>query len=297
MVCHAGCQLYELRSIPCFIQSIDDDLKRTREKRAASGSSSKAHSFCMFIANFGGLMAVPTDLLYCLVYPNIYFTTVPHEDRHHFNVQGGPPRLCTRACICCTLLQHANLSEAHRQKYHRSHLVISQGVQYSHLLPEITMLHNHRVPLVDLHMGEPFPLVPVGDFQLEDNIFPRILGDSLLYSSDDLTKLCRMRFQVTTHHTEQTSAVEPKEEKSQSSHGSGEMPSSTSKNGEPSKSRGKSPQAPSSKTTTDSPNRKSSHHNKHSPPLKECHGSRDKDSHSSKHWDKFCSESSKSLQK
>ena len=31
VVCHAGCQLYELRYIPCFTQSIDDNLKRTRE--------------------------------------------------------------------------------------------------------------------------------------------------------------------------------------------------------------------------------------------------------------------------
>ena len=31
VVCHAGCQLYELRSISCFMQSIADDLKRTRE--------------------------------------------------------------------------------------------------------------------------------------------------------------------------------------------------------------------------------------------------------------------------
>ena len=31
VVCHAGCQLYKPRSIPCFTQSIDDDLKRTRE--------------------------------------------------------------------------------------------------------------------------------------------------------------------------------------------------------------------------------------------------------------------------
>ena len=57
VVCHAGCQLYELRSIPCFIQSIDDDLKRTREKLAASGHSGKVHS----------LMAVPTYLPYCLM--------------------------------------------------------------------------------------------------------------------------------------------------------------------------------------------------------------------------------------
>ena len=204
-------------------------------------------------------MAVPTDPPYCLVYHNIYSTTVPNKDRHHFNVQGGPVGLRTCACICCTLLQHADLSEAHRWKYHRSCLVITWGVQYRCLLPKITMLHNHWVPLIDLHMGDPFPLVLVGDFQLEDTIFPRMPGDSLLYNSEDLAKLCRLRFQVMTHQTEQTSTIECKEEKSQSSHGPEEIPSSTSKNGEPSKSRGKSPQAPSPKMTTDSPNRKSSH--------------------------------------
>ena len=43
---------------------------------------------------------------------------------------------------------------------------------------------------------------------------------------------------------EQTSTIEHKEEKSQFSCGSGEMPSSTSKNRGPPKSRGKSPQTP-----------------------------------------------------
>ena len=183
-------------------------------------------------------MAVPTDLPYCLMYPNIYSTTVPNEDRHHFNIQGGPTGLRTHACICHTLLWHADLSEAHRLKYHGSHLVITQGVQYSCLLPKITMLRNHQAPLVDLHIGDPFPLVPVGDFQLEDTIFPGTPGDSLLYNSEDLTKLRRLRFQVATHRMEQTPTIECKEEKSQSSCGPGEMPSSTSKNGEPSTSRG-----------------------------------------------------------
>ena len=93
---------------------------------------------------------------------------------------------------------------------------------------------------------------------------------------------------------EQTSAIECKEEKSQSSCSPGEMPSSTSKNGESSKSRGKSLQAPSLKMTTNSPNRKTLHCNKCSPPSKEHHGSHDKDSHSSKHQDKFCSKGGKS---
>ena len=96
---------------------------------------------------------------------------------------------------------------------------------------------------------------------------------------------------------EQTSTVDHKEEKSQSSHGPGEMPSSTSKNGEPSKSRGKFPRAPSPKTTTDSLNRKSSCCNKHSPPSNEHHGSCNKDSHSSKHQDKFHCKDDKSPQK
>ena len=112
--------------------------------------------------------------------------------------------------------------------------------------------------------------------------------DSLLYNSDDVTKLRRMRFQVTMHWTEELPTTESKGKKPQSSHTSGEVPSSTSKDGEPSKSRGKSPWAPSPKTSTDSPSRKSSCHNKCSPPSKECHGTHDKDCHgsSSNHHDK-----------
>ena len=136
------------------------------------------------------------------------------------------------------------------------------------------MPHNHWVPLVDLSTGEPFPLVPVGDFQLEDNIFPETLGDSLLYTSEELMKLQKMKFQVTTHCPAQTLVVRHEDETSQLSRSSGEAPSSTSKNGDLPKA-------------TSSLDRKSLCH-KCSPPLKECPGSCDKDSHSSssKHWDK-----------
>ena len=185
----AGCQLYEQKAIPWFIKSIEDDLKKARSKQAAGKNQGEAHSFSMLVSNFGSLMAVPTDPPYCLMYPNIYSNKVPPEDKNHFNVEGGPPRLCTCTCICHTLLQHADLSEAHRQKYHGSCLVIPWGAQYSHLLPEITMPHNHWVLLIDLHSGEPFPMVPVGDFQLVDKIFSGMPGDSLLFNSDDLAKL------------------------------------------------------------------------------------------------------------
>ena len=121
----------------------------------------------MFVVNFGGIMALPTDPPYCLMYPNIYSSTIPEKDRHHFNVRGSPPRVCTRMCIRHALLQHADTSADHRQQHHGSHLVIPQGAQYDHLLPKIMMPCNHWPPLVDLSTGEPFPLVPVRDFQLE----------------------------------------------------------------------------------------------------------------------------------
>ena len=161
----------------------------------------------MFVVNFGGVMALPTDLPYFFVYPNIYSSTVPEKNRHHFNIGGIPPGVHTHVCICCTLLQHADTSADHRQQHYGSCLVIPRGAQYDHLLPKIMMPHNHWALLVDLTMGEPFPLVPVGDFQLEDNIFPGTPGDSLLYTSEELTKLQKMRFQVAMHHPAQTLAV------------------------------------------------------------------------------------------
>ena len=230
-------------------------------------------------------MAVLTDLPYCLMYPNIYSTTVPHEDRHYFNVKSSPPRLHTHACICHALLQHADLSEAHTWKYHGSCLVIPRGAQYSCLLPKITMPHNHWVLLLDLHMGEPFPLVLVGDFQLEDNIFPRMPGDSLLYNSDNLAKLHRMRFQVTTHWTEQTSTGEQKEEKSQSSCRDAQFNKQEWRTFQIQREVSSGPLTKDnhrlSKQVVLMPQQALPTH----PPSKEHHGSCDKDSHSSKHWD------------
>ena len=149
--------------------------------------------------------------------------------------------------------------------------MIPRGAQYDHLLPKIVMLHNHQALLVDLSMGEPFPLVPVGDFQLEDNIFPRTPGNSLLYTSKELMRLQRMRYQVTTHCPAQALVIHHEDETSQPSCSSGEAPSSTNNNGDP-------PQA------TGSPGRKSSH-DKCSLPLKEHHGSLNKGSLSSSSWD------------
>ena len=146
-------------------------------------------SYSMLVANFGHLMAVPTDPPYCLVYPNTYSDEVALENQNHFNAMGCLPGLCTSSCICHALLQHVDLTKAYRQKYNRSHLIFPRAAQYKTLLPEITMPHNHQGPLIDLHSEKPFPMVPVGDFNLKDKIFPGMPGDSLLFNGDELMKL------------------------------------------------------------------------------------------------------------
>ena len=110
VVCCTSCQLYEQKAIPFFIKSIEVNLKKARLKQAAGKDPGEAHSFSMFIGNFSGLMVVPTDPPYCLMYPNIYSNEVPPKDKNHFNIMGGPPRLHTYTCICHALLQHADLS-------------------------------------------------------------------------------------------------------------------------------------------------------------------------------------------
>ena len=71
VVCHASFQLYKQKAIPWFIKYIEDDLKKARLKWAAGKDPGEVCSFSMFISNFGGLMAVPTDPPYYLVYPSI----------------------------------------------------------------------------------------------------------------------------------------------------------------------------------------------------------------------------------
>ena len=80
VVCHTGWQLYKQKAIPWFIKSTEDYLEKARLKWKAGKSSGVACFFSMFVTNFCGLMVVPIEPLYCLVYPNIYATSVPPEE-------------------------------------------------------------------------------------------------------------------------------------------------------------------------------------------------------------------------
>ena len=177
------CCLYMQNGILPFMESIEADLQKVQDRCAENKDPGGACLYSLLIANYGGIMAVPTDPSYCLVYPTMYNTGV--EDQNHFNTAASLSGLHTCSCICCALLQHADM-EPVCQRTDSSCLIIPHDAQYRTLFPEITVPCNHWGPLIDHNTGEPYPIVTAGDFCLMDPIFPGSPGDSILFKEDDL---------------------------------------------------------------------------------------------------------------
>ena len=142
-------------------------------------------------------MAIPTDPLYCLVYPTVYNDDT--ENQNHFNTAASPSGMHTHACMCCALLQHADKDPVCQRTYEGSCLIIPHGAQYRTLFPEIVVPHSHRELLINHNTGEPYPMVAIGDFCLMDPIFPGSPGYSLLFKEDDLNRLKRKGFHISTY--------------------------------------------------------------------------------------------------
>ena len=169
------------------------------------------HSYSLLIANYGGVMAVPTDSPYFLVYLTMYNTGM--EDQNHFNTASSPSGLCTCSCICCTLCQQTDMEPVCQRTYEGSHLIIPHGAQYRTPFPEITAPHSYQSPLIDHNTQEPYPMVATGDFCLMDPIFPDSPGDSLLFKEDDLAQLKRKGFCIPNYKEEKLQSTVHKEEK------------------------------------------------------------------------------------
>ena len=167
-----------------FVKSIEVDLKKVRDRHAQNKDPGGVHSYSLLIANHGGIMAVPTDLPYCLVYPTMYNDDT--EDLNHFNTAASPSGLHTHSCICHTLLQHMDIDPVCQRTYKGCHLIIPHSTQYRTLFLQIIMPHNHWEPLIDHNTWEPYPMVAAGDFCLVDPIFPGSSGDSLLVKEDNV---------------------------------------------------------------------------------------------------------------
>ena len=122
-----GCHLYMQDRILPFMESIKADLQKVWDRCIQNKDPGRVHLYSLLIANHGGVMAVPTDPLYCLVYPTVYNTGT--EDQNHFNTAASLSGLHTHCCICCTLLQHADMEPVHWRTYEGSCLIIPHGAQ------------------------------------------------------------------------------------------------------------------------------------------------------------------------
>ena len=129
---------------------------------------------------------------------NTYLSTVPLKEQTSFNTVGSPLGLHLGKCMCRALLQVANLSKERKWQYGGSCLIILHGAQFSNRFPTIFEPHNHS-PLLKDAEGVPYPMEAVGDFTLEDKIFPGILGDTLLFDSPKLVRLQQKNYNIPRH--------------------------------------------------------------------------------------------------
>ena len=187
VVCRVDCHLYSPNQINDFIQDIDVNLQKVHNALKAGCDAGKKCTYCLFVDNLSGIMSIPTDPPYCLVYPTTY---VKGAEPDHFNTHNSPTGMRLHHCVCRATLQFSDTDPQQHTKYGGSHLIIPHGAQYDdHLFPTILEPRNHRGPLIDPVTGETCPMEVVGDFRATDPIFKGSYGDSFLYLDDDLVRL------------------------------------------------------------------------------------------------------------
>ena len=179
--------LYSPSQIPDFIQDIEGDLRVAHNALKAGRDPGKRRTYCLFVDNLSGIMSVPTDPPYCLVYPTSYVKGIEPD---HFDTRNSPAGMRLHHCVCCATLQFSNDDPKLRTQYVGSRIILPHGAQYNdRLYPSILESRNHCGPLIDPAMGEPCPLEVVGNFRARDPLFKGCYGDSLLYSEADLARL------------------------------------------------------------------------------------------------------------
>ena len=162
MVHQVDSHLYSPSQINDFIQDIEVDLQEACNALKARCDAGKRCTYCLFVDNLSGIMSIPMDPPYCLVYPTTY---VKGAEPNHFNTQSSPKGTRLHCCVCQATLQFSNPDPKQHTKYAGSRLIIPHGVQYNdRLYPAILEPQNHRGPLIDPVMGEPCLMEVVGDF-------------------------------------------------------------------------------------------------------------------------------------
>ena len=187
MVHQVDSHLFSPSQVPDFIQDIEGNLRAVHNALKAGCNLSKRHAYCLFVDNLSGVMSIPMDPSYCLVYTTSYIKGIKPD---HFNTSNSPAGMHLHHCVYRATLQFSNNDPKLRTHYVESHLILPHWVQYNdQLYPSILEPRNHHSLLIDSTMGEPCPLEVMGNFRAMDPIFKGCYGDSLLYSEADLAPL------------------------------------------------------------------------------------------------------------
>ena len=226
-----GSNLFNQNGILPFINCIESDLKEVRELCAQGKEVGRVRSYTCLVANYGGIMALPTDPPYCLVYPTVYDNST--KEKTHFNTVGCQSGMRTEACMCHSLLHLMDTDPANRQKFKGNRILVHRGMQYKFLFPIIAELCNHRGPLMDPNTGEPYPMEVAGNFCLKDAFFPSCPGDSVLFHTSELAELAEQGYCIPTYqestgsskthqssHPKENSQKPPRKDEESSKHSS-----------------------------------------------------------------------------
>ena len=173
-------------SIVLYASFIQNQLAEMHARAQTRKSSlPRPHSFCLFVEDYKSMMVPPMEPPYCLVYPIRFFNDTPTDLRNQLHMDLFPPGLCCQECVCHQLIQWANLHKKWETIMGGSHFLLPRRAQYDdNLLPQLIRLQNHRSLLVDPVMAQPYPLVKVGSFTMQDPLFPSIAEDSYIYWGD-----------------------------------------------------------------------------------------------------------------
>ena len=133
--------LYAPEKILDFMSDIEVDLKVASDALEAGCDLGRRRAFFLFVNNYEGVMSVPTDPPYCLVYPTSYMKVVEPD---HFNTRNNPAGTRLRRCMCSATLQYMNDDPRYHRAYSGSCLILPCGAQYKEqLFPEILEPWNH----------------------------------------------------------------------------------------------------------------------------------------------------------
>ena len=127
MVRHVESHLYAPEKTLDFVSDIEVDLKVAHGTLKAGCDPGKGCALCLFVNNYGGVMSVPTDPPYCLIYPTSYVKDMQPD---HFNTHNNPAGTCLHCCICYATLQYMNDDPCYCRAYSRSHLILPHRAHF-----------------------------------------------------------------------------------------------------------------------------------------------------------------------